>query len=329
MKRLGILGTLVWDRIWRHDASAPLEAWGGISYSLAAAAANAPAGWEIVPLLKIGADLEAEARRFLATLPLARDAELAIVPEPTNRVALRYHDAHNRCERLTGGVPAWTWAELAPRVAGLDALYVNFISGFEMELATAERLRAGFAGPIHADLHSLLLARDAADGRRTPRSLPEWRAWLRCFDSVQLNADELARLTGLPGDPWVHVAEALGDGLGLVAATRGGDGMSYLAAPDLPADPLRWREAAHDPATRPRALATLHHVPVPGGDAAGDPTGCGDVWGATFFTALLGGSAIDEAAVSANAAAARKLTHGGADGLFEHLRSADPATPTR
>ena len=42
MKRLGILGTFVWDRIWTladQEAGRPFETWGGMAYSLAAAAA--------------------------------------------------------------------------------------------------------------------------------------------------------------------------------------------------------------------------------------------------------------------------------------------------
>ena len=48
-------------------------------------------------------------------------------------------------------------------VRDLDALYVNFISGFEMSLGTAEALRRGFSGPIYVDLHSLFLGM-GADG---------------------------------------------------------------------------------------------------------------------------------------------------------------------
>ena len=57
-------------------------------------------------------------------------------------------------------------------IAGLDALLVNFISGFEMSLGTAQLLRRGFGGPIYADLHSLFLGMQA-DGLRVPQPLPE------------------------------------------------------------------------------------------------------------------------------------------------------------
>jgi hypothetical protein len=38
-------------------------------------------------------------------------------------------------------VPAWTWEELEPRIAGCDALYVNFITGLEFGLEVAQQVR--------------------------------------------------------------------------------------------------------------------------------------------------------------------------------------------
>jgi sugar/nucleoside kinase (ribokinase family) len=52
----------------------------------------------------------------------------------------------------------------------------------------------------------------------------------------------------------------------------------------------------------------------------GDPTGCGDVWGATFFCSLFAQRDIDEAMRRANAAAARNVEHRGATGLHHHLQ---------
>jgi sugar/nucleoside kinase (ribokinase family) len=52
----------------------------------------------------------------------------------------------------------------------------------------------------------------------------------------------------------------------------------------------------------------------------GDPTGCGDVWGATFFSRLLDGDIITDALHAAMCAAARNVEHRGATGLAHHLR---------
>jgi hypothetical protein len=139
----------------------------------------------------VGADLAERAFHFLRALPNVDLDGIRVVDEPNNRVELRYQDRERRCERLTGGVGPWTWPELRPR-RRLDALYINFISGFELELPTAHRCAPHFAGPIYADLHSLMLG-VGPGGVRMPRPLEAWREWLRCFDAVQVNEDELGR----------------------------------------------------------------------------------------------------------------------------------------
>ena len=137
-KRLGVIGTFVWDTIHgRNPAGGPVEEWGGITYALSGLDAALPDGWEIVPIIKVGHDLVDRAREFIATLPrMAPDAALIDVPYPNNRVELRYETSERRCERLTGGVPGWSWLGLKPLLAGLDALYVDFLSGWELDLET-------------------------------------------------------------------------------------------------------------------------------------------------------------------------------------------------
>jgi hypothetical protein len=107
--RLGVLGTMVWDRIHARDGrSEPVEEWGGISYALAAASAALPANWQMVPLIRLGADLAEPARHFLRSLPgIDVTTGIRVVREPNNRVELRYQDQERRCERLTSGVGDW------------------------------------------------------------------------------------------------------------------------------------------------------------------------------------------------------------------------------
>lgn len=301
-RRLGVIGTFVWDVIHGRDIrNAPIEEWGGVTYALSACDAALPEGWELVPLVKVGSDLAPQAREFLRSLRrIAPDAQPIEVPYRNNRVELRYHSDERRSEVLTGGVPGWSWAGLQPLLRDLDALYINFISGFELDLATTQLIRQHFKGPVYGDLHSLTLGLDPS-GLRVPRPLPEVAAWCACFDALQVNEDEVAMLAA---DPLSLAATALGAGVRTLFVTLGKRGVVYFEDAG-PGRPLR---TALVPATAAR------------GDGPGDPTGCGDVWGATYFSRFVAGDTLSVAMRSACDAAARNVDHRGATGLAHHLR---------
>lgn len=319
--RLGVIGTMVWDLIHARDGRAePFEEWGGISYALAATDAALPAGWTLVPILKIGSDLQDRAFSYLRTLENADLSAIRIVDAPNNRVELTYQSAERRCERLTGGVPGWVWEELEPILAGIDALYVNLISGFELDLANALKLRLGYKGPIYCDLHSVLLGVDA-NGMRTPQPLAAWREWLRCFDVVQVNEDELALLAHYWGDPWQFAAEVVSEQLKVLLVTLGPRGSVFVKHEDFDADPMTWRRPELIlPRIATHARATSGRIDPVESLSAGDPTGCGDVWGATCFCNLLSGRSLEDAMRAANRAAARNVDHRGATGLNYYLK---------
>ncbi|HEY3013048.1 MAG TPA: carbohydrate kinase family protein [Gemmatimonadales bacterium] len=326
MPRIGIIGSLVWDLIYGRDPlAAPVEEWGGIAYALAGLDASLPAEWEIVPLIKVGRDLSAQAQELLRGLShLATGGRCVEVTAPNNRVVLHYQSMERRCERMAGGVPGWTWAELGPMVRDLDAIYLNFISGFELCLGTAQALRQGFKGPIYADLHSLFLGMQQ-DGIRVLRPLPDAPSWFGCFDLVQLNEDEMQQLTA---DPLTLAAQALGAGVSLLTVTLGPRGVAYVAAPgfDGLTGQAEWRyggTAVPDliPPYRPTALPTVRTalISAPQTETL-DPTGCGDVFGAVAFARLLAGDPVEAALRQAAGLAARNARFRGATGLARHLR---------
>lgn len=301
-RRLGVIGSFVWDVIHGRDVrTAPVEEWGGITYALAACDAALPEDWELVPIAKVGSDLVPQAREFLRTLRrLAPDASPVEVPYRNNRVELRYHSDERRSEVLSGGVPGWTWAGLQPLLRDIDALYINLISGFELDLETTQLIRQHFKGPIYCDLHSLTLGLEPG-GLRTWRQIPEVEAWCACFDVLQVNEDEVAMLAP---DPLALAAKALASGVHTLFVTMGKRGVVYCEDAG-PGRPLR---TALVPATLARV------------DGAGDPTGCGDVWGATYFSRAVAGDSLGDAMRRAMDAAARNVEHRGASGLAHHLR---------
>jgi len=315
-KRLGVVGTLVWDAIWARDAgrSAPHEEWGGIAYALSAFDALRPDGWEVFPILKVGSDMSAKARRFLAGLGSAGSLDgVRTVQGRNNRVELRYRDGCRRTERLRGGVPGWRWDELEPLARSCDALYVNFIAGWEIDLAAAARLRDTFTGPLYCDVHSLLLG-VGPGGLRVPRVPERWRDWFGCFDFVQVNEDELELLASESGgDPWRLTAEVVGERPRALFVTLGSRGAAWVAAEDA--------ASRKEGGVRTRPAVRSGRVPVPEVVDDPDPTGCGDVWGMTCCASLITGAGVEEAARRANALAARNASLRGTSSLAERLRS--------
>jgi hypothetical protein len=313
MPKVGVVGSLVWDLIYGRDPLAPaVEEWGGIAYALAGLDASLTPDWQIVPLIKVGRDLGREAQQLLNGLThLTPGGRCVEVTAPNNRVVLHYQSTERRCERMAGGVPGWTWAELGPMVRDLDALYVNFISGFEMCLGTAQALRQGFRRPIYADFHSLFLGMQQ-DGIRILQPLPNAGDWFGCFDFVQLNEDEMRQLSP---DPLSLSAQALGAGVSLLTVTLGPRGSAYVAAPGFDRISDRSEPKSADTLTAIRSAL----IKAPGTETL-DPTGCGDVFGAAAFARLLAGDSVEAALGHATRLAARNAAFRGATGLASHLR---------
>jgi hypothetical protein len=335
--KVGVVGSLVWDLIHGRDPLAPpTEEWGGIAYALGGLDASLPPDWEIVPLIKVGRDLAPQAAELLRGLTrLTPGGRCVEVAAPNNRVVLHYQSAERRCERMSGGVPPWTWLELGPMVRDLDAIYLNFISGFELTLGTAQALRQGFRGPIYADLHSLFLGMQH-DGMRVLQPLADAAAWFGCFDVVQLNEDEMRQLSP---DPLSLSADALAAGVSLLVVTLGPKGAAYVAAagfegwtagrsdgqtvgqPEVRKGSAEssWSNRPSDrPTVRPSTIRSSL-VPAPKIEVL-DPTGCGDVFGAAACARLLAGEAPEAALAHATAMAARNAGLRGAGGLSRHLR---------
>jgi hypothetical protein len=305
---------MVGDPLYGRDArTPPSEEWGGICYAPSACDAALPDDWELEPLNKVGRDLAPRAREWLRSLRhLAVDAVPIEVEQPNNRVELRYFDEERRSEVLRGGVPAWTWIGLAPLVRDLDAVYVNFISGFEMDLATAKLLRQHYRGPLYADLHSLLLGVDET-GRRIPQPMSNVDEWCRCFDFIQVNEDELDLIAN---DGFALAVTALDAGVRSLVVTLGARGHVYFLAPGFNnLSDLRLQSDVGG------AIRTARVPAAPLDRERGvDPTGCGDVWGATYFSRLAAGDAFDDAMRSASHAATQNAVHRGATGLAAFLR---------
>ena len=320
--RLGVIGTMVCDVIHAAPPSTEFsEGWGGVTYALCGIDAALSDEWVIVPLIKVGADVSADARQWVRQLRrIATDHALVEVPELNNRSELRYVSKHERVERMSGGVPAWSWHELhaALEAAPLDALYVNFLSGWEVSLATMREIRAAFRGPIYVDLH-MMLWHTSTDGTRTLRGLDDAQAWYASCDFIQVNEDEMRTLANSAEELAIDATRA--GALGTFV-TRGALGVSYHVAEGFHA--LTDRDAVRRTHTREVSrVASGALLPSPlGAHTHIDPTGCGDVWGGTMFSRLLAGDSLAVALSRANDAAGINAISDGVEGLVGRIRSA-------
>jgi sugar/nucleoside kinase (ribokinase family) len=174
-----------------------------------------------------------------------------------------------------------------------------------------QALRQAFHRPLYGDLHSLSLG-IKADGARFLHPLDKPLAWLRCFDVAQVNEDEMDQLGE---EPLTLAAAALERGLRAVVVTLGGRGAVYVASRTSDVFAPEAVPAAHGAGLTETAL-----VAAEGGPLEGDPTGCGDVFGATLMAGLLGGRDLEPAVADANRAARRNVSYRGATGLQHYLR---------
>src|SRR5512143_1276086 len=120
-------------------------------------------------------------------------------------------------------------------------------------------------------------------------------------------------------DPLALAARALDGGVRAVVVTLGARGAAYVSTRDHdlfgPAQP----ESAR--------VVRSARVPTEGEPLAGDPTGCGDVFGATLVAGLLGGRSLEPAIAAANRMARRNVSYRGATGLQHYLRGALAPAP--
>jgi hypothetical protein len=194
------------------------------------------------------------------------------VAGPNNHVHLTYRDAAEREEILVGRVPPLAFEQCAAGL-GADAVLVNLTSGCDLELGTLQAFRVRYRGSLHLDVHSLTLA-IGPGGARFQHRPERWREWVGCADWVQVNETE-AHLLGEPRPVEEFADELLALGPRGILVTLGARG-SFAA----------WRDGA---AIRRLRLAAPHQ-PQPA-----YPTGCGDVFGATFAYAALRGVPVERA----------------------------------
>ena len=183
-------------------------------------------------------------------------------------------------------------------VRDLDALYLNFISGFELTLGTAQALRQGFQRP---DLRGPAqpLPRHAARRHAGAPAAPRRGRLARLLRRGPAERGRDAPAVPRPAESRRRTRSAPASSLLIV--TLGREGAAYVAAPGFDGcDGGRRRRtggqagAAAPPQSASAAAHPHRPHPAPSVDAL-DPTGCGDVFGAAAAARLFAGDAVEDA----------------------------------
>jgi hypothetical protein len=315
--KVAVVGTITHDTIVTGDGKR-ISSLGGIMYNLLSFAYLDP-DLTVCPVAWIGEDRREE---FFALLAPHANIELSGIqlnPTGTNENLLVYEASGEEGEEgaareaVRGGekkglkgegfgetrteisrarVPPVTVEMITPFLDA-DALLFNFISGRDCDAEVMGGVREATDALIAMDVHSLSLGA-TPEGRRFPRQIAGWQAFVRSADIVQCNVLEFSLLVGrslLPESAFDRAAgTVLGEGARLVALTLGergsivyerrGDGTSRHTVPPLRVDEV-------------------------------DTTGCGDTYGAAFLLEYLRGSDGAEAGVFASVAAGLCATASG------------------
>ncbi|MGE5499288.1 MAG: carbohydrate kinase family protein, partial [Syntrophothermus sp.] len=195
------------------------------------------------------------------------------------RVNLYIPDNAERCENYENLAENLDLSGLE-ELNSFDGILVNMITGFDVKLEDLKALRKNFNGQIYLDVHTLSRGL-GENNQREFRLIPRAMEWIRQVDMIQVNENELRTLSRKESE--IEIArEVLQTGLKCLIVTKGELGSKIYS---LENGELK---------SYFQSAIKINCV---------NKVGCGDIFGAAFFTSYLKGKSLSEAARIANAAA--------------------------
>lgn len=289
---IGIIGQACIDEIVSPTGEIRSRSLGGILYSYAALERLANGSQAPVSVLPLGFFSEPD-KEYLD--PLLKELHhfqfqrLRVTQELTNRVQLVYHTDSSRTEHCPTILPTLRRSDLSRTIfEGIDALFVNMISGFDITLEAMEQIaewsdELGFH--IHLDIHALVLGPLSQGegsfgiGRRA-QGLADWQRWIACAHTIQLNeleADHIGEPVFAGQDTLIEEIRRLSSS-GMLRRT----GSVILTRAALGAILYELRSDLRTAIAAPQVTVL-------------DSTGSGDVFGASFTFEIANGTPLKKA----------------------------------
>jgi len=286
--KITVVGTINRDIVRLANGNL-MESLGGALYTILTLASLSPKQWEITPIANVGRDIFESVMSILRMHENVNTTGINRTDCDNNTVYLRLTPNGGRDEHTDLNLPPISFEQIEPHL-DCQALMLNFTSGFDLKLETAVKILKKKPGIIYLDIHSLTLSIDQRKHRR-PRKIPRWRRWITGADFVQLTTDEA---WSLHKEDEFSEMESLKVGREIARIvnraclmTRGAKGLTV-----------------YTPENEYQVNAEAIDEPV-------DPTGCGDVFGASFLLEYLKNRDILASAHRANRLAAVKCKFAG------------------
>ncbi|GEM_PF-240912 len=301
-----LIGHLCKDMIHRPGGTEPQqESFGGIMYSLLTLANLMSEKDSIQPVFGVG---QADYDLLMEQLTPYKNIDTSGIfklKAQTNQVHLFYEqNASTRIECSKNISPPIPFTRIKPYLDG-DGVLINMVSGSDITLETLDYIRMEIREkgiPVHFDFHSLTLGIDQ-EFKRFRRPLTDWRRWCFMLRSIQMSEEEALGLSAEHYDETTLTNHLMPLMVETFIITRSERGATAIV------------QDVHKKLTR-RNFEGVSFGPTV------DTTGCGDVFGATFFYQSIKAKDSFIGAEFANKAAALNATMNNArelDGLRTKL----------
>lgn len=257
---------------------------GGISYSIVASDMLED-GIETIPVIPIAREDRAYFDKLFGRLGSVNLSGIYEVGTPVRRVDLFYENENNRWECSTLPVAPTPFEMIKPFLPA-DGIHVNLINGDEVSPDTMSQIKS--AAPdaqIHLDLHNIVMQRQP-DGKRIRAPRPDYIEWSRLADTVQMNEEEADIIDPHAGSHRRLAEEIIDTGPRALIITLAEKGLALYE---------KGKTGIQEHLFPPMRVNVV------------DPTGSGDVFGATFLHGILLGKSDKEAAEAGVLMATKKV----------------------
>jgi len=276
-----VIGTIVRDIIRSFDGRTSRSN-GGLCYTINSLLSIAEKDDRIVPVSFAGRDFYEEITDYYKGYEQIVTDGLVLCDQLNNTVELDYINPAERQEKSLHPFPSLPFTAVE-NFLDADAVIINMISGWDLELPVLKNIRDKFPGVISIDLHSLNMGRQN-NGLRYFRPVSKIESWMEYADIVQANAKEFENIGGNLKQPQIFLSQSCFKDGNIFNLTLGSEGSSSYYY-------------------NKNELQQYNALPVENLQI-NDPTGCGDVYLAGFLYNYIKTKNLQGAADNANRIAA-------------------------